>query len=103
MEKLKNPLRYGQNPSGMGTRHFILEDILPVLTAKGMFMRNWMVCFSLMTRRAKTKCKREKQQCIANCNTYQVRANQRVHERDGRYQKESSQGYGFERLDADVC
>lgn len=41
----------------MGTRHFILEDILPVLTVKGMFMRNWMVCFSLMTRRAKTKKK----------------------------------------------
>lgn len=55
MEKVKEPLRYGQNPSGMATRHFILEDILPVLTAKGMFMRNWMVCFSLMTRRAKTK------------------------------------------------
>lgn len=46
---------------------------------------------------------REKQQCLANCSTYQVRANQRVHERDGRYQKENSQGYGFERLDADVC
>ena len=42
-------------------------------------------------------------QCLANCSTNQVRADLRVHERDGRYQKESSQGYGFERLDADVC
>lgn len=60
----------GKTPSGMATRHFILEDILPVLTAKGMFMRNWMVCFSLMTRRAKTKL--QKRETTMPCKLQQL-------------------------------
>lgn len=104
MEKVKEPIKIWAKPLRNGNKALYLRRYIAGSHSKGYVYEKLDGLFLIDDKKGKDKIAKERNnQCLANCSSYQVRANQRVHERDGRYQKESSQGYGFERLDADVC
>lgn len=65
MEKAKEPIKIWAKPLRNGNKALYLRRYIAGSHSKGMFMRNWMVCFSLMTRRAKTKM--QKRETTMHC------------------------------------
>ena len=55
MTKVKEPIKIWAKPLKNGNKALYLRRYIAGSHSKGYFMRNWMACSLLMTRRAKTK------------------------------------------------